>query len=214
MFANDKFDGWKRRVRWLQTISSMVGNDDFDRPQTLDNFIQICLNNSMSSSIPEEVPEAARLMRAITRASDEMSRELSRLLQLNDLDLRAMSYLMENEKATVGELARHSGISMALASVVVDRIEAVGHCHRSRDEQDRRRVIIQPDPDSMQTAMSHLRPIIEATSDAYRDLDSTGQQAVTQFLNATLEAIRERSAQLQEIPAPTREKSPQSPRGE
>lgn len=142
---------------------------------------------------------AAHLMRSISRVSEELNVEMSRVLRLNDLDMRAMAYLMETGAVTVGELAHHLGISKALASVVVDRLEATGHGQRQRDTHDRRRVLIHPNEASKHNAMGMLRPVIMETDAAFQRLDDAGRAAVVTFLEATLNAMNNQLAVVKEF---------------
>lgn len=144
----------------------------------------------------------AYLMRSISRVSQELNAEMSRVMLLNDLDMRAMAQLMEFGPITIGELAKRLGISKALASVVVDRLEIVGHGRRERDAPDRRRVLIHAEPNSAQGAMTMLLPVIIATDQAYKELDQHGQAAVDTFLTATLKAMEARLEDIKKLPAP------------
>lgn len=144
----------------------------------------------------------AFLMRAVVRASEELNAEMSRLMLLNDLDMRAMAYLMENGPTTITQLAKRLGISKALASVVVYRLEAVGHGRRERDSKDRRRVFIHPQPHSAEGAMGMLQPVIMASDEAYRSLDDHGRAAVEHFLSATLKSVEARVDDLKRLPTP------------
>jgi len=47
---------------------------------------------------------------------------------------------------TAGDLARVTGLTTASITGVLDRLEDGGFVHRERDTQDRRRVIVRPDP--------------------------------------------------------------------
>ena len=47
---------------------------------------------------------------------------------------------------TAGELARRTGLTTGAITGVVDRLERAGFARRARDPDDRRKVIIEPDP--------------------------------------------------------------------
>lgn len=143
-------------------------------------------------------------MRRITRASDDLQREIRRLLHVNELDFHAMEHLISEGRLTPGELARRLGISAALASVVVDRLEGVGHAERTRDAADRRRVVVEPAAESVREAMAHLLPMIRETDAAFASLSPEEQRGVVRFLEATLASMERQLAELHETPVPQR----------
>ena len=67
---------------------------------------------------------------------------------LNSVDLQCAGLLMLEGPQTPSELARRTGISPGGAiTAVVDRLEAAGLVHRTRDSVDRRRVLVTPQTD-------------------------------------------------------------------
>lgn len=150
------------------------------------------------------VHQATRLMRGISEVSEDLQREMRRLLDVNELDFRAMEHLLKDGSVTPSELAGRLGISPALASVVVDRLGAVGHAHRHRDPADGRRVLVTPAQSSAREAMGHLLPMIAETDRAIRELPPEHQDAVVAFLTATLTSMTTRLGELRELPSPQR----------
>jgi len=66
---------------------------------------------------------------------------------INVTDLNCLNILwLSGGDMTAGDLARVTGLTTASITGVLDRLEQSGFVHRERDTQDRRRVIVRPDP--------------------------------------------------------------------
>jgi len=65
---------------------------------------------------------------------------------INVTDLNCLNLLWLSGDMTAGDLARVTGLTTASITGVLDRLEESGFVHRERDTQDRRRVIVRPDP--------------------------------------------------------------------
>lgn len=65
---------------------------------------------------------------------------------INVTDLNCLNILWLSGDMTAGDLARVTGLTTASITGVLDRLEESGFVRRERDTQDRRRVIVRPDP--------------------------------------------------------------------
>ncbi|MFK4789321.1 MarR family transcriptional regulator [Microbacterium sp. ZW T5_56] len=71
---------------------------------------------------------------------------VARSVALNSTDLQAVGLLLSEGPATPGELAARTGLTAGGAvTAMIDRLERAGYVTRSRDESDRRRVIVSAD---------------------------------------------------------------------
>jgi DNA-binding MarR family transcriptional regulator len=79
---------------------------------------------------------------------------VARSAGLNGTDLQAVGLLVAGGPATPGELAARTGLTAGGAiTAVVDRLERAGFVTRSRDPQDRRRVLVSAVPDAIAAAV-------------------------------------------------------------
>lgn len=67
-------------------------------------------------------------------------------LGLHVTDLRCLSVLRRIGEGTAGDLARHTGLSTAAVTRMLDRLESAGFIRREHDTADRRRVIVRVEP--------------------------------------------------------------------
>lgn len=89
-------------------------------------------------------------LRRVTRAVDQYSRQLAQNHGLTGPQAMIMKEVQREAGLTMGELARRVSLSQATVTDVAKRLEARGLLERSRDEQDRRRVIIRLTPAGQQ----------------------------------------------------------------
>src|SRR5579862_3079248 len=65
-------------------------------------------------------------------------------LGMNITDHKCADILARTGPITAGELARRTGLTTGAITGVIDRLEKAGFVRRVRDENDRRRVIVEP----------------------------------------------------------------------
>jgi MarR family len=86
---------------------------------------------------------------------------------LNSTDLQLCSLLLLFGPATPGDLAERSGLTPGGAiTAAIDRLERAGIVVRSRDPQDRRRVIVTVD---LQAVISKVGPVYGAVGQRWAD---------------------------------------------
>lgn len=86
---------------------------------------------------------------------------------INSTDMQAVGLLMREGPATPGELAERTGLTSGGAiTAAIDRLERAGYVTRTRDESDRRRVIVTAVPE---TVMAKVGPIYGRVGDAWGD---------------------------------------------
>ena len=87
--------------------------------------------------------ELDRATRAFQRAVDEMDTAAVDYLGINRSDGNCLDVLQERGPLSAGELAVATGLSPGAITTLVDRLEKDGYVRRTRDEVDRRRVVIE-----------------------------------------------------------------------
>jgi len=82
-------------------------------------------------------------------------------LEINRSDGRALDIIDQHGRMTAGELARESGLSSGAITTLLDRLERAGYVRRVRDDEDRRRVHVEPTDRARQRAHDIWGPIGE-----------------------------------------------------
>jgi len=93
---------------------------------------------------------------------------VARYAGLNSADLQTVGLLMERGPCTPGELAQHIGMtSGGSITAVVDRLERAGYVTRRRDEEDRRRVLVEVDVGKVMREVGPVYGRVAARFDDY-----------------------------------------------
>lgn len=109
---------------------------------------------STSSTRRALVARNAEVMRDFMAHAVLFQDAVARSAGLNGTDLQAVGLLVAGGPATPGELAARTGLTAGGAiTAVVDRLERAGFVTRSRDPQDRRRVLVSAVPDAIAQAV-------------------------------------------------------------
>lgn len=150
------------------------------------------------------MPEpTARRAAAIVRQGEAMQEFMARavLFQdavarsvgLNGTDLQAVGLLLSSGPATPGELAARTGLTAGGAvTAMIDRLERAGYVHRSRDEADRRRVIVTADPDPILSGVGPVYGRVAERWNAYLETLSDEQiEFAAELLARAAEVNRE-----------------------
>jgi len=128
------------------------------------------------------VREASALLREILQLTSEFEVDVAAALSVNKRDFEAMQHLVMSGSLSPSEIARRLGVTTAAATVIVDRLTAVGHVSREPHPTDRRGVVVVPRPESSAAAMTRIMPLIRGVDSALDDFDSAEQAVITEYL--------------------------------
>ncbi len=104
---------------------------------------------------------------------------------LNGTDLQAVGLLLSEGPATPGELATRTGLSAGGAiTAMIDRLERAGFVTRTRDETDRRRVIVTAVPEAV---MSRVGDVYARVAQRWNDYLDTLTDEEIEFANELFE---------------------------
>jgi DNA-binding MarR family transcriptional regulator len=127
-------------------------------------------------------------------AVDKMDDACFRLLGINGTDGRCLDIIDLSGGISAGELARAVDLSPAAVTTVIDRLEAMGLVKRTRDPDDRRRVIVQATDEVARIAEVAYMPMGIEGEELLADLSDKELEAVLRFLRVGTE-LNERHAQ-------------------
>lgn len=113
---------------------------------------------------------------------------------MHTTDARAMAALGQAQRAgtamTAGELGEAIGLSSPATSALIARLESAGHIERTRDPEDRRRVLLTPSQSAIIGAVAYFQPMGDAASAA---LDGFGEEdidVIADFLGRLVRHMR------------------------
>ena len=99
----------------------------------------------MSASKRKEIlDELSRVGRVNSDATVLFHSAMASRLGLHPTDYKVLGILERLGPLAAGEIARHTGLATASVTNLIDRLEQKGFVRRVRDEEDRRRVLVEP----------------------------------------------------------------------
>lgn len=133
---------------------------------------------------------ATLLLREFLDVTDDFERSLASELGVNPTDLTAMQHLIVAGALSPTGLAERLGLSSGAITTVIDRLEGLGHVHRTPNPDDRRGTLVYPEPASIGRAMSRIVPMVTEVDRAINDFDIAEQSAILRYLSLVVEAYR------------------------
>jgi len=130
-----------------------------------------------------------RSLRRIIRAVGLYSRELLRRRNLTTSQLATLRQLGRHGALSAGELARGISVSQATVTGIVDRLERRGLVTRSRDLEDRRRVVIDLTEPGRQAVASSPPPLHERFMVRLAELPEEERREIDQMLRRIVEMM-------------------------
>jgi DNA-binding MarR family transcriptional regulator len=101
-------------------------------------------------------------------------------LGVTQTDLQCLYALAHHSPASVSDLARRVNLTSGAASRMIDRLEAAGCIRRVPDPHDRRRVLIEPSPQSLEQVSRYYTPL---NARLHEDLAEFSQKDLEQLLH-------------------------------
>jgi|tagenome__1003787_1003787.scaffolds.fasta_scaffold20677962_1 DNA-binding MarR family transcriptional regulator len=126
----------------------------------------------------ELAAEMTRAFREYQRSVDALDELASRLIGVNRTDARVLDLLEQHGRLSAGDIAAGAALSSGAVTGVVDRLERAGYARRVADEEDRRRVLVEP-----------TEKMIEAARDIYHGLGPKGEAAMKRYSADDLRVI-------------------------
>src|SRR5687768_15782004 len=108
--------------------------------------------------------ELGTILRQVSAQSVLISDTVAKQVGLNSTDLECLDLLTLAGPTTAGQLAAHTGLTTGAMTAVIDRLEHAGYVRRSRDPEDRRRVLVEALPRSV----GRIQPLYQPFTTALR----------------------------------------------
>ncbi|MBD7996563.1 winged helix-turn-helix transcriptional regulator [Arthrobacter sp. Sa2CUA1] len=135
--------------------------------------------------------EIVNAVRDLTLDGQQVADTFAHSHGLNSTDMRALTAIMEaeigGEPLTAGRLSALLGTSTGATTAVIDRLERIGHIHRSRSEEDRRKVTLHFEALARQLAGAYFGPLGELSSEVMDRYTEAELQTIRNFLDGMRE---------------------------
>lgn len=135
--------------------------------------------------------------RRLSAATIAYHRTVARRLGLNDTDHKCLDLLARNGPMTAGALAEATGYTTGAVTGVIDRLEAAGFAERDRDPADRRRVIVRPREEAVESRLVPLLwPMIQGMEAVNASYSEEDLRLVLGYLERTIEVLTDAAVEL------------------
>lgn len=152
----------------------------------------------MSSARAELMTEITNRIRRTNQRGAEMANAAARVIGVNSTDMACIQ-MLQYEPLTAGELARRTGLTTASVTTVIDRLEAAGFVARTRDPADRRRVVVEFQPEKAGPGIAGVfLPLLRSWRDLMTDYDERDLRVIAEFLGRVEDALDEEIHKLRE----------------
>ena len=113
------------------------------------------------------IDEVTLELAELQAATDAVDEAVAERLAINRTDLACLNSLYRRGAMTAGQLADESGLTPGAITTALDRLEKACYAQRTRDEVDRRRVLVELTPQARLTAAELYAPVLEAGKAGY-----------------------------------------------
>lgn len=140
-------------------------------------------------STPE--PQIGQLLQELNIRQQRYQRSMAGALGIDRTSLEVVHHLIVAGPSTPSELARATGLSTAVVTQVVTRLESGGHVDRSRHAADGRKVVVTVRPATAEQAAQHIAALLARLDALVDGLDEQARSAVSSFLADAAATYRE-----------------------
>lgn len=133
-------------------------------------------------------------MRIYQTAVDLLDEAAAESMGINRTDARCIDVIEREGSITAGRLAELSGLTTGAVTAVVDRLEAKGLVRRTRDTDDRRRVLIEATDETLKRSTAIYGPLFEVGIRLMSRYSNEELRAMLDMLRRSREAVEERAA--------------------
>ena len=106
-------------------------------------------------------------------------------LAINDTDLRCMLLFPEHQEVSAGDLAALSGLSTGAVTGLLDRLEKAGLVERTKDPDDRRRVVVRQVPEALEKVKQGWQRIHDGMVQMWNELSDDEIRFLTSYFERT-----------------------------
>ncbi|MBL0715823.1 MAG: MarR family transcriptional regulator [Desulfosarcina sp.] len=147
------------------------------------------MKNAESMMAQQRCKEMLVSLRKITRAISLHSRDLSKRYGLTGPQLVILNEISSHESLSVTQLARSISLSQATVTDILNRLAKKGFVERTRDDKDRRRVIIRITPKCRDFLSQAPPPLQETFVERYANLPEWEQLMILSALKRIVDLI-------------------------
>jgi DNA-binding MarR family transcriptional regulator len=136
------------------------------------------------------------LLRELAASLDALTNAASPHAGLNRTDMRALDIINMQQGLTAGQLAARLKLTTGAITGVLDRLEKAGHARRTHDQEDRRRVVVQPTAEARRFGSVVFRQVGEELDELLYQYPENERDLIDGFLRSVTSLVARRADEL------------------
>lgn len=140
--------------------------------------------------------ELNRETRLMTTFSALYGQAVAEQLGIGHTDMESLDFLNLFGPMTAGRLSELTGLSSGATTRLIDRLEGAGYVRRTRDPNDRRRVIIEPVAEKGPGVFRYFAPIGMRMSELWRRYEPEQIELIVDYLRRSNAIMAEENARI------------------
>jgi DNA-binding MarR family transcriptional regulator len=151
----------------------------------------------MSSRKQKVFEELIYEVRRSQAATDRYDQAVADAIGLNRTDMRCLDVIQREGPVPAGRLAEETGLTTGAITTVLDRLERAGYARRVRDLNDRRRVLVELEPEARQGAGDYYGEHMALGERLYRRYSEEQLRLLLEFTRESRELNEREAARLE-----------------
>lgn len=131
------------------------------------------------------------------RATIFFHEAIAKKFDLNLTDIKCMRFILKSEKPVLaGDLAEHTGLTTGAITGILDRLEKAKMVRRYRDENDKRKVLVEPERDMAKKLTSVFLPFSSQVSKVIQGFTDEELKAILKYKNLITKLMDEEAQRI------------------
>jgi DNA-binding MarR family transcriptional regulator len=136
-------------------------------------------------------------VRRSQNATDRYDQAVADSIGINRTDLRCLDVIQREWPVAAGRLAEETGLTTGAITTVLDRLERAGYARRVRDQNDRRRVLVEPTLDALEGAVDFYAEHVAHSERTYKRYTEEQLALLLEFVREGRELNEREAARLE-----------------
>ncbi|MFI6849469.1 MarR family winged helix-turn-helix transcriptional regulator [Kitasatospora sp. NPDC050467] len=142
------------------------------------------------------VYDIAAQLRLLQQSFDTFDEAVATRLGLNRTDLRCLGVVLGSGPLSAGEISTAVKLSPAATTTAIDRLSQAGYVSRTRDDDNRRRVLVTATDAARTVEAEVFRPVGQAGAQALSRYDEDQLAVILDFLQTARQVQQTQTARL------------------
>ena len=156
--------------------------------------------SSSEANLPDQFSALMRETRLSSSLTVLFSQAVAERLGVHSTDIETLDLLGIYGPMTAGQLAEHAGLTTGATTRLIDRLERAGFVRRHHDENDRRRVIIEPNWERATVVMALFESVGRRMGELWKSYSSEDLATIIDFMQRSNRIMAEENAALRGRP--------------